>query len=81
MSFKSRRKILSYNPALKEKARQLGFILAGVTSCEPPTHYTIFENWLENRHHATMDDLASERSRSRRTRSCSSGRRLPSTPC
>jgi epoxyqueuosine reductase len=52
--------------AIKEKARQLGFILAGVTSCEPPAHYTIFENWLENRHHATMEYLASDRSRIRR---------------
>ncbi|MBM4425826.1 MAG: tRNA epoxyqueuosine(34) reductase QueG [Chloroflexi bacterium] len=51
---------------IKEKSRQLGFILAGVTSCQPPTQYTIFENWLTNGHHATMDYLASERSRSRR---------------
>jgi hypothetical protein len=52
--------------AIKEKARQLGFILAGVTSFEPPAHFTIFENWLDANHHATMDYLASERSRIRR---------------
>jgi epoxyqueuosine reductase len=52
--------------AIKEKARQLGFILAGVTSCEPPAHYNIFEDWLNSGHHATMDYLASERSRIRR---------------
>jgi epoxyqueuosine reductase len=52
--------------AIKEKTRQLGFILAGVTSCEPPAHFNIFEGWLNAGHHATMDYLASERSRSRR---------------
>jgi epoxyqueuosine reductase len=52
--------------AVKQKARQLGFILAGVTSSDPPAHYPIFTEWLEKGHHATMDYLASERSRLRR---------------
>jgi epoxyqueuosine reductase len=52
--------------AIKEKARQLGFVLAGVTSCEPPTHYNIFENWLNEGKHGTMNYLAEERSRVRR---------------
>lgn len=52
--------------AVKQKARQLGFILAGVTSPEPPANYRIFEEWLERGHHGTMDYLASERSRNRR---------------
>ncbi|MCK6566916.1 MAG: tRNA epoxyqueuosine(34) reductase QueG [Anaerolineales bacterium] len=52
--------------AVKDKARQLGFILAGVTSPEPPAHYDIFQNWLDENHHGSMDYLASERSRSRR---------------
>ena len=51
---------------IKEKARQLGFFLAGVTTPEPPTHYSTFENWLAQGHHGTMDYLASERSRVRR---------------
>ena len=51
---------------LKEKARQLGFTLAGVTSCEPPPHYGVFETWLNTGHHGTMNYLAEERSRERR---------------
>lgn len=51
---------------IKEKARQLGFFLAGVTSPEPPPHYSAFENWLAHGHHGTMDYLANDRSRTRR---------------
>ncbi|NWF64901.1 MAG: tRNA epoxyqueuosine(34) reductase QueG [Chloroflexi bacterium] len=52
--------------AIKDKARQLGFTLAGVTSFAPPAHFDIFETWLAAKHHATMEYLASERSRLRR---------------
>jgi epoxyqueuosine reductase len=52
--------------AIKEKARQLGFILAGVTSSEPPPHYPAFENWLADGKHGAMNYLAEERSRTRR---------------
>ena len=52
--------------AIKEKARQLGFILAGVTSSEPPQHFNIFENWLNEGKHGNMQYLAEERSRVRR---------------
>ena len=52
--------------AIKEKARQLGFFLAGVASCEPPAHYSIFEEWLDQNKHGTMNYLAEERSRIRR---------------
>jgi epoxyqueuosine reductase len=52
--------------AIKEKARRLGFVLAGVASSEPPGQYAIFEEWLERGHHGDMDYLASERSRLRR---------------
>jgi epoxyqueuosine reductase len=48
--------------AIKEKARQLGFFLAGVTTPEPPPHYSTFENWLARGHHGTMDYLANDRS-------------------
>jgi len=51
---------------IKDKARQLGFILAGVTTPEPPPHYTTFENWLAQNKHGTMNYLADERSRTRR---------------
>jgi len=52
--------------SIKEKARQLGFILAGVTSSEPPQHYSAFESWLNNGFHGTMNYLADEHSRARR---------------
>jgi epoxyqueuosine reductase len=52
--------------AIKDKARQLGFVLAGVTTPEPPPHYSTFETWLAKGHHGTMDYLATERSRARR---------------
>ncbi len=48
------------------KARQLGFFLAGVTTPEPPPHISTFENWLAQGHHGTMNYLAEERSRTRR---------------
>jgi len=52
--------------AIKQKARQLGFTLAGVTSFEPPAHYSTFESWLNAGMHGTMNYLAEERSRTRR---------------
>jgi epoxyqueuosine reductase len=52
--------------SIKEKARQLGFTLAGVTSSEPPLHYSAFESWLNADMHGTMNYLAEERSRTRR---------------
>jgi epoxyqueuosine reductase len=52
--------------AIKDKARQLGFTLAGVTTPEPPPHYSTFEHWLAQGHHGTMSYLAEERSRLRR---------------
>ncbi len=51
---------------IKEKARQLGFLLAGVTSPEPPPHFSTFESWLARGHHGSMGYLATERSRRRR---------------
>ena len=51
---------------IKVQATQLGFVLAGVTTPDPPPHYTTFEHWLAQGHHGTMDYLASERSRARR---------------
>lgn len=52
--------------AIKDKARQLGFFLAGVTSSEAPAHFDIFQEWLKANHHATMDYLAAERNLLRR---------------
>jgi epoxyqueuosine reductase len=52
--------------AIKEKARQLGFTLAGVTSSDPPAHYSAFESWLNAGMHGSMDYLAEDRNRIRR---------------
>jgi epoxyqueuosine reductase len=52
--------------SIKDKARQLGFFLAGVTTPESPPHYSTFETWLARGHHGTMDYLAADRSRQRR---------------
>jgi epoxyqueuosine reductase len=47
--------------AIKDKARRLGFTLAGVTTPLPPPHYSTFENWLAQGRHGTMNYLASEK--------------------
>jgi epoxyqueuosine reductase len=52
--------------AIKEKARQLGFILTGVTSSEPLEHFNIFEEWLNQNQHGEMKYLETERSQIRR---------------
>jgi epoxyqueuosine reductase len=52
--------------AIKEEARRLGFILAGVTTPDPPPHLSVFEDWLKRGRHASMDYLADDRSRGRR---------------
>lgn len=59
-------KLTGLTQAIKEKARQLGFVLAGVTSSEAPAHFDMFQTWLDAHHHAAMDYLASDRNRSRR---------------
>ena len=51
---------------IKDKSKQLGFILAGVTTPEPPPHYSTFEHWLAQGHHGEMSYLATDRSRERR---------------
>jgi epoxyqueuosine reductase len=51
---------------IKARSSQLGFLLAGVTTPEPPPHYSTFENWLVQGHHGRMNYLAEERSRTRR---------------
>ena len=58
--------IVNLEQTIKDKARQLGFVLAGVTTPEPPPHYSTFEHWLAQNRQGTMDYLATERSRIRR---------------
>jgi epoxyqueuosine reductase len=48
------------------EAHRLGFILAGVTTPDPPPHLSTFEGWLSAGRHADMAYLASETSRARR---------------
>jgi epoxyqueuosine reductase len=51
---------------LKQKARQLGFSLAGITSPEPPAHVDVYERWLQAGKHASMSYLAENRAVERR---------------
>lgn len=51
---------------IKAKSRQLGFLLAGVTTPDPPPHISTFEHWLAQGRHGTMGYLAEERARVRR---------------
>jgi len=51
---------------IKDKAHQLGFTLAGVTTPDPPPHYSTFENWLAQNQHGTMGYLATATARARR---------------
>jgi epoxyqueuosine reductase len=52
--------------AIQDEARRLGFILAGVTTPEPPPHLAAFEDWLRRGRHASMGYLADERASARR---------------
>ena len=49
--------------AFKEEAARQGFILAGITAPEAPTHMAAFERWLEAGLHGEMAYMSSERSR------------------
>jgi epoxyqueuosine reductase len=48
------------------KSGRLGFLLASVTTPDPPPHLPAFENWINQGRHASMDYLAGDRSRARR---------------
>ena len=52
--------------AIKNEARHLGFLLAGISSPEPPPHLSAYENWLRLGRHGSMEYLANERARARR---------------
>src|SRR5258708_21783248 len=51
---------------IKGEANRLGFILAGVTTPDPPPHLSTFEDWLSLGRQASMDYLADDRARARR---------------
>jgi epoxyqueuosine reductase len=51
---------------IKDEARRLGFILAGVTIPGEPLHFAAYENWLAEGRNAEMGYLADETARLRR---------------
>ncbi len=52
--------------AMKEKARQLGFTLAGITNPATPEHLGVFQRWLNAEHHGSMTYLAEKTAIQRR---------------
>ena len=52
---------------IKDKATQLGFSLAGLTTADPPDHLDFFQKWLRSGYNASMDWIGSERSIERRS--------------
>ena len=56
----------SLKQSIEDEARRLGFVLAGVTTPDPPAHSSTFEAWLAKGRHATMGYLATDRARARR---------------
>jgi len=52
---------------LKEKARQLGFTLAGITTPQAPAHLDVYRSWLESGRQAQMNYLADQRAVERRS--------------
>jgi epoxyqueuosine reductase len=53
----------SLEQLIKEEARRLGFILAGVTVPNAPEHVSVLEAWLADGRHGTMSYMSDERSR------------------
>ncbi len=53
----------SLEQLIKDEARRLGFLLAGVTVPEAPEHLPVFEAWLQQGRHGAMSYMSSERSR------------------
>jgi epoxyqueuosine reductase len=51
---------------IKQKARQLGFTLAGITLPAPPAHFDVYRRWLKAGRQAGMTYLADDRASERR---------------
>ena len=51
---------------IREAKARLGFLMAGVTTPDPPPHVSAFENWLAQGKHGAMGYLADHQSRARR---------------
>ena len=54
---------MSLANAIKSEALRLGFQIAGVTTPDPPEHFSTFVDWLSAGHHGEMGYLATARSR------------------
>ena len=52
---------------IKEEALRLGFILAGITTPEPPPHLSVYRNWLGQGRHGSMGYLAGAQAIQRRS--------------
>ncbi|PWH11968.1 MAG: tRNA epoxyqueuosine(34) reductase QueG [Anaerolineae bacterium] len=52
--------------AIKEQARQLGFLLVGITTPEPSQHIETYKRWVQAGLHGEMQYLAEERAIQRR---------------
>ena len=48
----------SYEEYLKAEAKNLGFLLSGITSPESPCHFNNFLQWIQSGHHAEMSYLS-----------------------
>jgi epoxyqueuosine reductase len=51
---------------IKEEAHKLGFVLAGITTPDPPDHLEQVDSWLSSGYHGTMEWIAGDDSRSKR---------------
>jgi epoxyqueuosine reductase len=58
--------VIDLKQSIKDRALQLGFSLAGVTTPDRPPHYSTFENWLAQGLYGEMKYLATDRSRAGR---------------
>jgi epoxyqueuosine reductase len=52
---------------IKEEAFRLGFILAGITSPDPPERLDVFQDWIGKGYQASMDWIGTSRSLERRS--------------
>ena len=50
----------------KSEALRLGFSRVGITTPEPPPHFEVYENWLNEERHGEMTYLGTELAQSRR---------------
>ena len=51
---------------VKEEAHGLGFTLVGCTTPDPPSHFDVYQRWLDEGNHASMSYLSSEEALLRR---------------